>query len=146
VDVKGQFAGIDLQPVLSEAERDRLLETVESVGTALNRAGYAGPFGVDAWRYRNENGEEIFHPLGEINARMTFGLVAWALAERVEGSVLLRFGHNLPAAAEGKNTEIAPLLAPGPAKEIAAWIEVALPRIKPSRLVRKLHSATPIRQ
>ena len=93
VDVKGQFAGIDLQPILSEAERARLLETAESVGAALRRKGYTGPFGIDAWRYRKESGEEILHPLGEINARMTFGLVAWALAERVEGATLLRFGR-----------------------------------------------------
>jgi hypothetical protein len=120
VDIKGQFEGIDLQPVLSEAERARLLETVESVGTALQRKGYMGPFGIDAWRYRTESGEEILHPLGEINARMTFGLVAWALAERVEGAVLLRFGRELPS----KPAAIVPLLAPGPARGSAAWLEL----------------------
>jgi hypothetical protein len=127
VDAKGQFAGIDLQPVLSAAERTRLLETVELVGAALQRKGYVGPFGIDAWRYRKESGEEILHPLGEINARMTFGLVAWTLAERVEGAARLRFGRNLPAATEGRNIEIVPLLAPGSAKGSAAWIEQATP-------------------
>jgi len=124
VDVKGQFAGIDLQPDLSEAERARLLETVDGVAARLDRAGYAGPFGVDAWRYRKETGEEILHPLGEINARMTFGGVAWALAERIDGAVRLCFGRDLPVPAEGRETEIVPLLAPGPAKGSAAWIEV----------------------
>jgi len=123
VDVKGQFAGIDLKPVLSEAERARLLETAESVGSALRRKGYAGPFGIDAWRYRTVSGEEILHPLGEINARMTFGLVAWALSERVEGTNRLRFGSHLPAA-EGRDTGIVPLLASGPTRRLAAWIEV----------------------
>jgi len=122
VDIKGQFAGIDLQPVLSEAERARLLETVESVASALDRAGYAGPFGIDAWRYRKENGEEILHPLGEINARMTFGRVAWTLAERVAGTVRLRFGRHLPAT-ESRTIEIVPLLAPGRKNGSAAWIE-----------------------
>jgi hypothetical protein len=121
VDIKGQFAGIDLQPILSEAERARLLETVESVASALNGAGHMGPFGIDAWRYRKESGEEILHPLGEINARMTFGLVAWALAERVEGAARLRFGRNLPVMAE---TAIVTLLAPGPDKGSAAWLEL----------------------
>ncbi|HEX3556065.1 MAG TPA: hypothetical protein VIA62_22840 [Thermoanaerobaculia bacterium] len=125
VDVKGQFAGIDLQPVLSAAERDRLLETVESVAAALRRAGYAGPFGIDAWRYRKDSGEEILHPLGEINARMTFGRVAWTLAERVEGAVRLLFGRDLPSPEPG-TAEILPLLAPGK-QGIAAWLEILSP-------------------
>lgn len=78
VDRKGQFAGIDLQPDLSEEYRGRLLETVEAVAGALRRAGYVGPFGIDAWSYRREDGTVALNPLGEINARMTFGLVAWA--------------------------------------------------------------------
>lgn len=122
VDLKGQFAGIDLQPDLSKTERDRLVETVEFVGAALRRKGYVGPFGVDAWRYRKENGEETLHPLGEVNARMTFGRVAWALAERVTGMIGLRFGRELPAK---EHAAIVPLLAPGPAKDSAAWIELA---------------------
>jgi hypothetical protein len=81
VDRKGQFAGIDLQPDLTEGDRDHLLETVEAVGAALRRAGYVGPFGIDAWSYRNEDGTVVLNPLGEINARMTFGLVAWAERE-----------------------------------------------------------------
>ena len=121
VDVKGQFAGIDLQPNLSKPERDRLLETVEAVAAALSRSGFAGPFGVDAWRYRKETGEEILHPLGEINARMTFGLVAWTFAERIEGTIRLCFGRGLPAAVNDGLT-VVPLLAPGP----AAWIEAQI--------------------
>jgi hypothetical protein len=78
VDGKGQFAGIDLRPALSVQDRDRLLETVEAVAAALRRAGYVGPFGIDAWRYRREDSSITLNPLGEINARMTFGLVEWA--------------------------------------------------------------------
>lgn len=76
VDRKGQFAGIDLHAGLPERDRERFLETVEGVASALRREGYAGPFGVDAWTYLREDGTPVFHPLGEINARMTFGLVA----------------------------------------------------------------------
>ena len=126
VDAKGQFAGIDLQPVLSAPERSRLLETVEAVAAALRRAGYAGPFGIDAWRYRQDGGAEILHPLGEINARMTFGLVAWALAERVEGAVRLLFGRNLPGPEPGTVAEILPLLSPGK-QGLAAWLEILGP-------------------
>ena len=80
VDVKGQFAGIELETDLTERDRARFLEIVEGVASALRREGYAGPFGVDAWTYRRADGSAVFHPLGEINARMTFGLVAWAEA------------------------------------------------------------------
>ena len=83
VDHKGQFAGIDLHPDLSGQDRHQLLETVEAVAAALRRAGYVGPFGIDAWRYRRADGSIHLHPLGEINARMTFGLVEWAAAERL---------------------------------------------------------------
>jgi hypothetical protein len=83
VDVKGQFAGIDLDARLPERDRERFLRIVEGVASALRRAGYAGPFGVDAWTYRRPDGSTAFHPLGEINARMTFGLVAWAAAGRI---------------------------------------------------------------
>ena len=81
VDVKGQFAGIDLKPDLSQQDRDRLLETTEAVAEALRVAGYVGPFGIDAWKYRTDGGI-VLNPLGEINARMTFGLVAWARVGR----------------------------------------------------------------
>ncbi|MFL6258113.1 MAG: hypothetical protein ACJ76Y_00255 [Thermoanaerobaculia bacterium] len=83
IDRKGQFVGIDLHPDLSEQDREQLLRTVKAVAAALRRAGYVGPFGIDAWRYRQEDGELILNPLGEINARMTFGLVAWTLAKRL---------------------------------------------------------------
>jgi len=82
VDGKGQFVRIDLAPDLSAEDRARLLETVEGVAAALRRAGYVGPFGIDAWRYRRNDGTAGLNPLGEINARMTFGLVEWTLAER----------------------------------------------------------------
>ncbi len=57
-------------------------------------------------KYRQESGEEILHPLGEINARMTFGPVAWTLAERVAGAALLLFGRNLPVPEPGAAVEI----------------------------------------
>lgn len=82
VDIKGQFAGIDVEAALPAGDRTRLVETTEAVAAALRREGYVGPFGIDAWRYRREDGEIVLNPLGEINARMTFGLVAWTVAGR----------------------------------------------------------------
>jgi hypothetical protein len=83
VDRKGQFEEIVLDPALSSQDRDRLLETTEAVAEKLREAGYVGPFGIDAWRYRTAAGT-VLNPLGEINARMTFGLVAWARRRRLE--------------------------------------------------------------
>lgn len=104
VDIKGQFAGIELPAEMPEG----MGEIVEGVGRALRREGYVGPFGIDAWSYG-----KAFHPLGEINARMTFGLVAWALAQRLGIERLaLRFGSEAPAGA-------IPLLAGRP----SVWIE-----------------------
>lgn len=106
VDIKGQFAGIELPVVPPEG----MLDTVEGVAAALRRAGYVGPFGIDSWEYRTPDGIAL-NPLGEINARMTFGLVAWALAERLGiERMRLRFGPEAPPGA-------IPLLAGG------AWIE-----------------------
>ncbi|MFL6192571.1 MAG: hypothetical protein ACJ75H_00260, partial [Thermoanaerobaculia bacterium] len=78
VDRKGQFAGIDPEPELREQDRDVLLRTAEAVSEFLRQAGYVGPFGIDAWTYKAADGAVLLNPLGEINARMTFGLVAWA--------------------------------------------------------------------
>ena len=101
VDIKGQFAGIELPAEVPEMP-------VEGIAEALRREGYVGPFGIDAWSYKN-----AFNPLGEINARMTFGLVAWALAERLGIDRLrLRFGTEAPSGAIR-------LLAGSP----SAWIE-----------------------
>lgn len=83
VDLKGQFAGIELEVELSLSDRECVEEVVHGVAGALRREGYVGPFGIDLWRYRRADGEIFLHPLGEINARMTFGLVARALADRV---------------------------------------------------------------
>jgi hypothetical protein len=114
VDVRGQFAGVELLPRMDE----RLAEVVHGVALALRRAGYAGPFGIDAWTYRKD-GETVLHPLGEINARLTFGIVARALAERT-GARRLRFGREIP---QGEG--ILPLLLPGgDGASGAAWAEV----------------------
>lgn len=95
VDLKGQFAGIELEAELSPPDRERVEEVVQGVASALRREGYVGPFGIDLWRYRRTDGSVVLHPLGEINARMTFGLVARALADRVGGPGLTFYpaGH-----------------------------------------------------
>ena len=91
VDGRGQFTGIELAPTfqgfdgLTGEERAAMEEALDATARALRQAGYSGPFGVDAWRYRGphlRDGGTLFHPLGEINARLTFGLVARVLLDR----------------------------------------------------------------
>jgi hypothetical protein len=51
----------------------RLVEEAERVAGALFEAGYFGPFGVDAYTYRDRNGALCLQPRSEINARYTMG-------------------------------------------------------------------------
>lgn len=93
---------------LEAPERDSLRETARGVGGRLHALGYRGPFGIDAWRYRDGEGGEAFHPLGELNARLTFGWLAHVLRERLleagaleaEGALELLVGAG-PARASG---------------------------------------------
>ncbi len=80
VDRKGQFAGVDLDAEIPE--RAQMETVVERVAAELARAGYGGPFGIDFWTHRRPDGGLALNPLGEINARMTFGLVERAIRER----------------------------------------------------------------
>ncbi|MCC7011752.1 MAG: hypothetical protein IT454_04240 [Planctomycetes bacterium] len=62
---------------VSREDDTRLAETFEHVGRELARAGYFGPFGIDAYRHRTSDGREVLNPLSEINARFTMD---WATA------------------------------------------------------------------
>ncbi len=150
VDARGQFAGIEIDvgaaglagaagaaemsaiDGLSPADREGWQEALAAAAGALGRAGYTGPFGIDAWRYRDRAGALRLQPLGEINARMTFGLVARALVERLReplglgpgDRVRLGFGRGVPAV-ESSAPEVVPLLLPGAGGEPAAWLEIS---------------------
>jgi hypothetical protein len=50
-----------------------LQRTADAVARALHGAGYFGPFGIDAFAYRDAAGQRCFHPLVEINARYCMG-------------------------------------------------------------------------
>jgi len=154
---RGGFAGIDVVVgarlgavagtasarrllALSESERTALVSALEDTGAALLRGGYTGPFGVDAWRYRDAAGGTAFHKLGEINARLTFGWVARATVDRVAAAlgwdegpprrVSLRVGRPPPdrpaTACENDVRATAsgwiPLLLAGADDETTAWL------------------------
>jgi hypothetical protein len=111
-DARGGFLGIDLRaPSLHPDDRLQLANAVEAAGTALHRLGYAGPYTVDAFIYRDGDSQTL-HPLCELNARYTFGHVARALAQRF-GTSVLGFGTS----PEGAQT----LIAPSDDDPVAAW-------------------------
>jgi len=58
---------------LGREETDLLAASASQAGAALSAAGYFGPFGVDAFRWRDERGALQFNPRCEINARYSMG-------------------------------------------------------------------------
>lgn len=81
VDARGGFVGIARPAAdLAPDEATTLAATVTRVGAALAARGYAGPFAIDAFAYRDPvTHARRFHPLCEINARYSFGWIARAL-------------------------------------------------------------------
>lgn len=112
----GGFTGISqAPPPLTSAQRDQLTATVDAAGRALRDAGYRGPFNVDAFLHRDAAGAVHLRPLCEINARLSFGWIAAALADH-HGVGELGFSPlaDLPAGAT-------PLVLPTAEDPIAAW-------------------------
>lgn len=134
VDRRGGFAGIELDAAFagfhaalaafSEQEQALWRRAVGESAAALDREGYRGPFGLDGWRHRPRWGSLALQPLGEINPRLTFGLIARALADRVgealgwapEARIRLAVDRAAPVA------EAVPLLAPGEDGSPGAWL------------------------
>jgi hypothetical protein len=67
---------------LSADERSALLEEADRVATALARAGYFGPFNVDAYRWSDRTGRLSLNPRSEINARYSMGWVVGMAGRR----------------------------------------------------------------
>jgi hypothetical protein len=79
-DVDDAGAWIESTPLVSgtlvSAELEALRNEGERTAEALFRAGYFGPFGIDAFRWKDETGRLRFNPRSEINARYGMG---WAI-------------------------------------------------------------------
>jgi hypothetical protein len=109
----GGFSGISLTPpTLSPDHHAQLTHTVTAVGEALRDAGYLGPFTVDAFVHLDRQQRLCLRPLCEINARLSFGWIAAALADRYGICEL----HFAPAPAN------ATLLLTADRDGIAAWV------------------------
>jgi hypothetical protein len=123
VDGRGRFIGIGVPATgLAARDRDDLSERARSIGEALSRDSFRGPFGIDAYRVAGKDSRLV---LSEINARMTFGWVAHHLARACRASLglgedapaTLRFGEGSPP------PDTIPLLLPGEDDPTCAWLE-----------------------
>jgi phosphoribosylaminoimidazole carboxylase (NCAIR synthetase) len=71
-DASGAWIASERADDLADGERSALERETRAVARALADAGYFGPFGVDAYRFRDGDAR-AFNPRGEINARYTMG-------------------------------------------------------------------------
>lgn len=95
--------------------------TMDAVARALAGDGYRGPFGIDGFAFRDARGVHI-HPMCEINARLSFGFVAHALALAHPGTTVhVRLGNGPVPAWPGR---IVPLLHPGHDDDTSAWLRL----------------------
>lgn len=74
-DEHGAWRGTRLAAAgeLGSAERRALFGAGEACVAALHAAGYHGPLGIDAFRWRDAAGQVRFRALCELNARYTMG-------------------------------------------------------------------------
>lgn len=123
-DRAGVFRGIALEAEpgwLAPGDRQALARAADRAARALAGAGYRGPFGIDGFVYRLPRGERALQPICEINARLSFGFVARALARRHGAPALrLRVAAELPR----PRPRVVPLLRPAADDHTAAWIEM----------------------
>jgi hypothetical protein len=82
-DARG--AWLSTEPLASDAperaHEDALRAELARVASALESAGYFGPFGIDAFTYRGARGDVMLQPRSEINARYSMG---WPIGMRAK--------------------------------------------------------------
>ena len=85
-----------------EGFADTLARAAERIAEALNKQGYFGPVGLDAFLYRDKGGEQSLAAAVDINARHPVSSLAYSLWQRIslEHCFLLRTltvkKHHLP--------------------------------------------------
>lgn len=70
-DARG--AWVATEPAEAPAIEARLRDEATRVSAALHAAGYFGPFGIDAFTWRDRDGGVHLQPRSEVNARYTMG-------------------------------------------------------------------------
>lgn len=85
IDEAGAWVRTVVAPegTLTKEEVASLTNVTQATARALHSAGYFGPFGVDAFRWRAADGEVHFQPRSEVNARYSMGWgIGMALGSR----------------------------------------------------------------
>lgn len=72
-DAHGQWQSTALASDVDDVVATALGTEAKRVGEALHRKGYFGPFGIDAFLYRDLDGALRLQPRSEINARYSMG-------------------------------------------------------------------------
>lgn len=73
VDSLGRFESMSATADITATDDAMLHQELERTAQALHDAGYFGPFGIDAFRYRVADGGIALNPRCEINARFSMG-------------------------------------------------------------------------
>ena len=130
IDAHGRFRGIRLVDSQAPFDLDEIERIANQVARRAADEGYSGRASIDFWTYLDLDGVERLHPLGEINARCSFGHIANLLRFWLERStpwiasrgMCLRFGS---LSQESENPDRIALLLPDENGRNAAWIEPA---------------------
>jgi hypothetical protein len=85
IDPLGRFLGVSTSAAtLTPDEDEKLAAELTLTASALRALGYFGPFGIDGFRYRGVQGEVLWNPRCEINARFTMGYPRALLLQALE--------------------------------------------------------------
>lgn len=133
-DSQGRFRALVFDPrptapgLAGPAEGEKLEAAVSAAADAARKAGYLGPLEVDCWSWRDGSGGNHFHPLGEINARVSFGLIGRAIIEKLSESTgwLKREPARLvigPPQLRTDSAETIELLSVAEPDRCGAWLE-----------------------
>jgi len=95
VDKAGVFRGIDLSTPTDHVATP-LTDVARRVGQQLHGEGYRGPFGIDSYAFIGADGEPGLRAFCELNARHSFGHIAWAISDRVGERLRLFVDHGEP--------------------------------------------------
>ncbi len=130
-DTQGRFRGLAFSPSPT-ARLPGLEAAAGAAADAAREEGYLGPLEVDCWSWRDSSGQEHFQPLGEINARISFGLVGRAIIETLGEATgwstrepaRLLIGPQQPGDDSAESIE---LLRPAEPDRCGAWLERGFP-------------------
>lgn len=115
VDAHGGFRGIDLASPLDRLRGLMLHAVLEKMAQQIVNSGYRGVATVDSFTHVDRDGREQLRFVVEINARLSFGIVARALCARL-GRTSLRVGTDAPP------PDALVLVAPTASDPSAAWL------------------------